>query len=189
MTCVNNHCVDSNVYSLTFGFQQVYAGTSRGVFNYSTVEEMGIWYEMTPQLASPPVRHICVTNDSVSHIREIYASTDSGVYVLSPRINAGQWTLSLKVKESAVASPTPDNATVVYAATADGVWKYEPTAGIGAGRASKIPAHRAEVTAFFSINGKKNALPARSKRLTGVYIALQQTGTCKRIFTGMGNRL
>jgi hypothetical protein len=187
-TCVNSHCVDSDVYSLTFGFQQLYAGTSRGVFNYSTANEIGIWYEMTPQLASPPARHICVTSDSITHAREIYASTDSGVYALSPRVNANQWTLSLKVKAFAVASLAPDNSNAVYAATADGVWKYESTTGIGAGRAAKIPTHRAAVTGVYSINGRKMASEIRSMRMTGVFIILQQTGTCKRIFTGMKNR-
>ena len=40
----------------------------------------------------------------------------------------------------------------------------------------------------YSINGKKLSLAAAVKRLTGVYIALEQTGKCTKVLAGMGNK-
>jgi hypothetical protein len=188
ITCVNNRCVDSNVYSLTFSdFGLLFAGTSRGVYRYSTNVEMGVWYEMSPQLASPPVHHVLETYDSVSHAQEMYASTDSGVYILSPRINPNQWTLSLKVKAFGVVSPSPKKSNAVYAATADGVWKYEPTTGVGVVKVEKIPLSRNSVMGVYSLNGRKIASKVQLRRMTGIFITQQQNQKCKKFIAGMGN--
>jgi hypothetical protein len=176
MTCVYGRCVDSTVFSLTACDGKVFAGTSRGIF-WAAEFDTGTWYPMTPQLVAPPVRHICVTYDSISDARKVFASTDSGVYVSS---NSNQWSLSLKVKTSGVVWPQKNYSTVIYAATADGLWKYEPATGVGEKTVRRMPFSGTRETGSYTIDGRRIPPIARGNRLPGVYLQVRRDANSPR---------
>jgi ligand-binding sensor domain-containing protein len=175
-TCMPQ-CVDNDVYSLSSGDNgKLFAGTSHGIF-WADEFDTGQWYEIHPQLKTWPVRHQWVTYDSVMRQREIFASTDSGVYLLSPRVNQGRWTLSLNVKAFGVASLTANTPNAWFAATSDGVWKYEQSTALI--RKKDIHAVSSSRTAFmnaYTLDGRRITSTARLKSIPGVYVTLQQTG-------------
>jgi hypothetical protein len=175
MTCVVSQCVDSNVYSLTLGDSgKLFAGTSRGIF-WASEFDTGTWYALSPQLTAAPVNHVCVTYDSSINAREIYASTDSGAYILSPRINASQWERFISLKVYSMVSLTPKNSRIVYAATQTGLWKYNTTTGVHMRTTKKMPIFYTTVTDVYSVNGRKISSKTRLKHLSGgVYITAQR---------------
>jgi hypothetical protein len=172
-TCIYGPCVDSNVYSLTTGdFETIFAGTSRGIF-WSVEFDTGTWHPLSPQVPVTPVRYVCVTRDSSINVREIYASTDSGIYILSPRLNAGKWQLSTRLKSCGIVSLNPSNSNTVYAATENGLWKYVSNASVPTRRISPVPVFREESTEMFTIDGKRILIPSKTKQLKGVYVITQ----------------
>jgi hypothetical protein len=170
-TCIYGACLDSNVYSLATGDNgKLFAGTARGIF-WAVEFDTGTWYPMSPQLSAPPLRHIAVAGNSASNNRVLFASTDSGVYLSSQRISVGQWSLSLKIKTNAVAPLPPDSSGAVFAATADGLWKFEPTTPVRGRAAALAACAMPTITGVYSLDGRLLASSSRSKRPTGVYIA------------------
>jgi hypothetical protein len=185
ITCMYGQCVNNDVYALTGGNTsgyegKLFAGTSRGIF-WAQEFDTGQWYEMSPQLKTWPARHLYITFDSMNYKRDIFASTDSGVYVLSPKFNPGQWTLSLNVKAFGVTSLPTTSQDVWFAATSDGVWKYEPTTMIRNRNENGVSSSRHASIAAYSIDGRRIASSTQLKRVTGVYITLQQTGKYKKL--------
>jgi hypothetical protein len=172
-TCIYGPCVDSNIYSLTTGdLRTLFAGTSRGIF-WSVEFDTGTWHPLSPQVPVTPVRHVCVTRDSSIKAREIYASTDSGIYILSPRLNAGKWQLSPRLKSYGIVSLNPSNSNTVYAATENGLWKYVSNASVPIRKVLPVPVFRRETTEMYTINGKRISSNSKTRQLNGVYVMVQ----------------
>jgi hypothetical protein len=171
-TCIFSYCVDNNVYSLTTDNSgRLYAGTSKGIFCLNEIDT-GKWYPITPQLTGTVVRHVCVNYDSSIHSNQIFASTDSGIYILSPRLNPNKWVCTTRLKSYGIASPTPNNSKVFYAATETGLWKWD----FNSTQVKKtIPTRTSSklITSMYTINGRK-IIPNNSFRNhPGVYISVQ----------------
>ncbi len=173
-TCMYGPCVDSNIYSLTSGdFGLLFAGTSRGIF-WSVEFDTGTWHPLSPQVPVTPVYNVCVTRDSSINGREIYAATDSGIYILSPRVNASQWFLSTRLKSSGIVTLNPSNSNTVYAATETGLWKYVSNGSVPVKKVSSVPfALRKDVTEMYSIDGRRISLNNKSRQYSGVYIVVK----------------
>ncbi len=175
VTCVVNQCVHNDVYSLSGDYNgRLYAGTSRGIF-WAIEFDTGQWYEVSPQLTTVAIRHQWITYDSVSRQREIFASTDSGVYLLSSRSNPQAWTLSLKIKAFGVWSSTTNTPQAWFAATSDGVWKYEQqTTALRSSNVHSELSFHCGMSEAYSIDGRLLPSQTRLNRISGVYILRQQ---------------
>jgi hypothetical protein len=103
--------------------QQLAAGTSSGVF-YATDFVTDIWHPCNPQLNIAPAKHLYVTYHTRSTIADIFASTDSGVCILSALVKSGEWVLSRAGKANAVISLTSMDTKEWFAATSDGVFRF-----------------------------------------------------------------
>lgn len=173
-TCIINQCVDSNVFSLTSDYSgKLYAGTSRGIFCASDFDT-GQWFPLSPQLNAAPVHHICVTFDSSINAREIFASTDSGIYILSPRLNPNKWVNTTSLKSYGIVSLNPGNSKAVYAGTRTGLWKYMPDSGTNVRRKTPHPVFPQKVmTVRYTIDGRRFFPGGNCNNRTGVLINVQ----------------
>jgi hypothetical protein len=87
-----------SVYSPIWAMpQRLAAGTNTGIFWVDDFDT-GSWHGVDPQLKIAPARHLFVSYHSKSTIADIFASTDSGVCILSDLIKNGEWVLSLQGK-------------------------------------------------------------------------------------------
>jgi hypothetical protein len=103
--------------------QRLAAGTSSGVF-YATDFVADIWHPCDPQLNLAPAKHLYVSYHTRSEIADVFASTDSGVCILSPLVKNGEWVLSYAGKANAVISLVAMDPKEWFAATSDGVYRF-----------------------------------------------------------------
>jgi hypothetical protein len=121
--------------------QRLAAGTSSGVF-YATDFVTDIWHPCNPQLSIAPAKHLYVTYHTRSTIADIFASTDSGVCILSALVKNGEWILSRPDKANAVISLTTMDTKEWFAATSDGIYRFTlGNSGAHASISGKVSAH------------------------------------------------
>ncbi|HEX2957914.1 MAG TPA: hypothetical protein VHO70_13860 [Chitinispirillaceae bacterium] len=128
---------------------------------------------LSPQIPVSPVRHVCVTWDSSINAREIYASTDSGIYIFSPRVNSGKWQATTRLKSYGIVSFNPSNTKTVYAATETGLWKYVSSGSVSVRKVTPVPVFKKETSVLYTIDGKKLSVKSTTIRYNGVYITVQ----------------
>lgn len=174
-SCAHNPCVNNNVYCLATGLKgELYAGTSNGIYRLNDLDT-GCWHEISPQLADGPINHLCVTYDSSINASVLFASTPGGIHILSPRIDPDNWSLSTSMKANGIVSLKPANSGVVYAATQDGLWKYEPPTSVHNRLPSKPPVPSGIPIEFYSIDGRLlRSAPGSGNKRTGVFISVQR---------------
>jgi hypothetical protein len=103
--------------------QRLAAGTTTGVFWVDDFDT-GSWHACNPQLKTAPARHLYVSYHTRSEIADVFASTDSGVCILSPLVKNGEWVLSYAGKANAVISLVAMDPKEWFAATSDGVYRF-----------------------------------------------------------------
>ncbi len=164
-------CIDADVYSLAADNQiTVYAGTSGGVF-HAIDFDTGCWHSRSPQLEMP-IRDMCLARMNSSGMPpDIYAATDSGVYLKSIQTTAsGAWNRLLDMKTFAVEVMEVSGEYIIYAGTIDGLWKYSKSTPVTGMRNRKLPQPAAAAAKFmYSIDGR--VVPQGSRRgIRGVYL-------------------
>ncbi|MBN1757733.1 MAG: hypothetical protein JW863_05420 [Chitinispirillaceae bacterium] len=162
-------CSEGDVYSLAADtFITIYAGTSKGVF-HGVDFDTGCWHERTPQLEMP-IRDMCLARMNTSGMPpDIYAATDSGVYLKSVQTTAsGAWNRLFTMKTFAVEIMNVSDEYIIYAATADGVWKYDKSTPVVRMKNMGIPQPAAERIVMYSLDGRVLQQNVR-RRYRGVY--------------------
>jgi hypothetical protein len=178
-TCVTEcTCIDSAVYSLVADSQiTIYAGTSKG-FVFGVDFDTGCWHSRPPQLVLP-VRDMCLTRMTSTWMPpDVYVANDSGVYLQSMQTTAsGMWNRLFTRKTFAVEVMEVNGEPVIYAGTADGLWKYDRSTTAGA-RRSMVPLQpAAEQAALYSLDGRL-LRQSGGKTRRGVAIVVEHTGRC-----------
>ncbi|NLW32073.1 MAG: hypothetical protein GXY77_11530 [Fibrobacter sp.] len=174
-------CINGSVYSFVADTQiTIYAGTSKGVV-HGVEFETSCWGVYPPQLEMP-IRDMCLARMNSSGMPpDVYAATDSGVYLKSIQTTAsGAWNRLFSMKTFAVEVIEENGDPVIYAGTADGLWKYTRSTSV-AGRHGVGPnKYAAERTIRYSLDGR--VIPPKSAgRYRGVYIAQVTTGSGSRL--------
>ncbi|MBN1577241.1 MAG: hypothetical protein JW913_11850 [Chitinispirillaceae bacterium] len=165
-------CSEGDVYSLAADtFITIYAGTSKGVF-HGVDFDTGCWHSRTPQLEMP-IRDMCLERMNTSGMPpDIYAATDSGVYLKSLQTSAsGAWNRRFNMKTFAVEVMNVSGEYIIYAATVDGVWKYDKSTPVVRLRNMVKPQPAAGRTVMYSLDGRVLSQNVR-KRYRGVYITI-----------------
>jgi hypothetical protein len=159
--------------------QRLVAGTGTGIFwvdNFDT----GSWHAVDPQLKTAPARHLFVSYHSKSTIADMFASTDSGVCILSALVKNGEWVLSYQGKANAVISLTAMDPKEWFAATSDGVYRFTlDNAGVFPGNvSSQIKKYHAGGRSMVcSIDGRIIGAYDKSMGLPhGIYLVKQGPG-------------
>ncbi|MCW8965672.1 MAG: hypothetical protein OQK82_03160, partial [Candidatus Pacearchaeota archaeon] len=163
-------CSDGDVYSLAAdSLITIFAGTSKGVF-HGVDFDTGCWHSRTPQLEMP-IRDMCLARMNTTGMPpDIYAATDSGVYLKSLQTSAtGAWGRLFDLKTFAVEVMEVAGEHIVYAATVDGLWKYDKSTPVLRMRNRDIPQSAAEKSVMYSIDGRVLTQNTR-KRYRGVFI-------------------
>jgi hypothetical protein len=154
------------------------AGTSGGLLWIDDIDS-GTWVYLGQQLQTAPVRNLYVTCHTRSLIADIFASTDSGVYILSDLVKPGEWVLSLRGKASGVTSFASIDPKEWFAAMEDGVYRFTidntPAHNEQLWYSSKDPGKVNTKGRFitYTIDGKKMC---RNPEYPGVYL-LYDTGS------------
>jgi hypothetical protein len=162
--------------------QRLAAGTTTGVFWVDDFDT-GSWHASNPQLKTAPARNLYVSYHSRSTIADIFASTDSGVCILSALVKNGEWVLSYQGKANAVISLTSMDPKEWFAATSDGIYKFTlDNAGVVPGavlpQGKKDPATRRSMVC--SIDGRIFGTYDKSMVLPhGVFLIQQEMGVQK----------
>jgi hypothetical protein len=158
------HTMNSLIYyrpALTDSLRLL-VGTELG-FTYTTNIESDNWFPLENQLEGIIPRHLYVEYDSNSDAACIFASSDSGIYVLD-YLNAQQygveWVQTLDIPTYAVTSNRQYDPAC-FAATTDGVYRFGPP--LNAKQISyrqNSPGYRTSQTAahaqsIYRINGQK----------------------------------
>jgi hypothetical protein len=98
------------------------AGTASGIQWVDDIDT-GTWSPLESQLTMAPARHLYVTTYSKSTIAMLFASTDSGVFILDR--STGQWQWSLEKRAYGVTSFVTSDPSEWFAAVEDGVYRYD----------------------------------------------------------------
>lgn len=174
-------CSEGDVYSLTADtLMTIYAGTSKGVF-HGVDFDTGCWHSHPPQLEMP-IHDMCLQRANTSGMPpDIYVATDSGVYLKSLQTTAsGAWNRLFTMKTFAVEVLNVADEYIIYAATADGVWKYDKSTPVVKMRNVVIPPAVAASTVMYSLDGRV-LLQNAAKGYRGVCITLSENRICSRI--------
>ena len=157
------------------------AGTSgTGKLFWTDDLDTGTWHELDPQLKNVQTRNLYVTYHTRSLIADIFASTDSGVYVLSDLVKPGEWVLSLKGNACGVASFDSIDTKEWFAAMTDGVYRFtlDGVATLPHVTHSTRTSVKAQNGILYSLDGRV----LNSRRHSGIAIFKEgQAGTTKII--------
>lgn len=133
--------------------EMLVAGAATGVFFVVEIDT-GIWHPMEPQLKGVGVNHLDVTFRSRSLLSDLFASTDSGLYVLSTGSASGAWERVARDACYGVASWYTTDPRIWFVATGNGVYRYDVLTTVGLPRAqTKAQRHATGVRAF-GIDGR-----------------------------------
>jgi hypothetical protein len=146
---------DLVVYRTRYDAQQrLLAVTGDGLKYVEGDLDTGYWHVLDPQLNVMTPKSIHVSYFSRSLISEFWAAGDSGIYVLSSRINTVDWARLYDKKTNCVIDNAAVDPEIWFAGTADGVWEFGGSTGI---LGIKHPRSRgiAGVHGYFSIDGRR----------------------------------
>jgi hypothetical protein len=152
-------------YRARFGAQQrLLAVTGDGLKYVEGDLDTGYWHVLDTQLNAMTPKSIHVSYFTRSLISEFWAAGDSGVYVLSSRINTVGWARLYDKKTNCVIDNAAVDPKTWFAGTADGVWEYGGSTGI---LAIQHPRSRSKagLHGCFSIDGRR--APAGKQNLRG----------------------
>lgn len=168
-------CIKRAVRSLVAdSLGTLYAGTFEGVF-YGSDFDTGCWHSIMPQLPLS-INEIKTFGKIIPGLPvDLYATTDSGLYKRSVRTtSSGAWQKIFDKKTFSVLITGGFEQPVIYAATDDGVWKYDHSTEIARGqkRASARPpvASVRTITTIYTIDGKRISSRVTHAKPMGVYI-------------------
>ncbi len=170
-TCITEcTCIDGAVHSLaTDSLITIYAGTSEGVFR-GVDFDTGCWHSRIPQLEMP-IRDITLARiNSTGMPPDVYAATDSGVYLQSLQTTAsGAWNRLFTMKTFAVEVIDLSGNYVIYAGTVDGLWKYDRSTVVAGRRNRVLEQPAAGQPVLYSLDGR--VVPRNNRNeYHGVYI-------------------
>ena len=106
--------------------RRLIAGTAGGVQWIDNLDT-GTWSPLDSQLTKASARHLYVTTYSKSNIAMLFASTDSGIFILRRGSPSGQWQCTLQKRAYAVTSFGINDPAEWFAAVEDGVYRYDMT--------------------------------------------------------------
>jgi hypothetical protein len=155
------------------------AGTQTGIF-WAEDFDTGSWHEMEQQNKIAPAKHLYVSYHSKSTIADIFASTDSGVCILSALVKDGEWVLSLKGKANGVASLFSMDPKEWFAAMGDGVYRFtlEEVKTAPAASHSIHTSNMTQAGAVYSLDGRA----VTGKCRTGIFIYKDEQSRLKKTF-------
>jgi hypothetical protein len=104
--------------------RRLIAGTAGGILWVDNLDT-GTWSPLDSQLTKAPARHLYVTTYSKSNIAMLFASTDSGIFILRRGSPSGQWQWTLQKRAYAVTSFGINDPAEWFAAVEDGVYRYD----------------------------------------------------------------
>jgi len=133
----------------------LYAGTAKGVF-FGWDFDTGCWHPVNPQLPMPVKDVKPYSAGSNGNPSDLFAATDSGLYLWSGAASSpGEWQKSLATRTSGVAVVTMESGVrFVYAATDDGIWKYDPASGVTTARPRNHIRNTGTGAMMYTLDGK-----------------------------------
>jgi hypothetical protein len=122
----NASVISLTTYSPTYQNPiRLLAGTSgTGGLFWTDDLDTGTWHGLEPLLKNAQARNLYITYHTRSLIADIFASTDSGVFILSDLVKPGEWVLSLKGNAAGVTSFGSIDTKEWFAAMTDGVYRF-----------------------------------------------------------------
>jgi hypothetical protein len=150
--------------------------------------DTGTWHDLEPQNKTAAFTHIYVVYHTRSLFAELFASSDSGVSVVSPK---GEWVVSIKGHANGVTSLDLVDPTELFAAMEDGVYRYtpDPVSAIHPTVQATPIMQNINPSRIYTIDGKL----LRSVTQNGIYLLKQgQSGLLKtfispKTLSGCGN--
>jgi hypothetical protein len=104
--------------------QRLLAATNEGLKYVEGDLDTGCWYPLDPQFKAMTPKSVHVSYFSRSFISEFWVAGDSGVYVLSDRINAVGWARLYDKKSNCVIADAAVDPQRWFAGTGDGIWMF-----------------------------------------------------------------
>lgn len=164
------------------------AGTSgTGGLFWTDDLDTGTWHELDPQLKNVQTRNLYVSYHTRSLIADIFAPTDSGVYILSDLVKPGEWVLSLGGTACGVTSFDSVDPKEWFAAMTDGVYRFTiDPASVFPGISNAVNAPpQVHSEMFYTLDGKKIHHPSGS----GVYLLRNGQNGFSRIFINQQGKI
>jgi ligand-binding sensor domain-containing protein len=137
--------------------QRLLAATNDGLKFVEGDLDTGCWYPLDPQLKAMTPKSVHVSYFSRSFISEFWVAGDSGVYVLSGRINTVDWARLYDKKSNCVIDDAAVDPQRWFAGTIDGIWMF-PGKNVGvAPRAPDRAARRLTGSKWkaFTLDGRR----------------------------------
>jgi hypothetical protein len=154
--------------------QRLLAATQEGLRFVQGDFDTGYWHAFDPPLKKAAPKSIHLSFFSRSYIAEYWVATDSGVFVLSNRVNPVEWVKLFDRPANCITDDKKYDPKAWFAGTDDGVWQYTEEVGVKREQARAMSASRPSAAHFFTLNGRMVSGSSRSGPATGVLLVREK---------------
>jgi hypothetical protein len=134
--------------------QRMLAASQEGLRFIQGDFDTGYWHEFEPPLKGGVPKSIHISYFSRSFIAEYWVATDSGIFILSDRINPIGWAKLFDRPTYCIIDDNRVDPKTWFAGTNDGVWQFPGETGIRRENVVKLRASKPQAAVYFTLNGR-----------------------------------